>query len=222
MTQTERVAAGGPWRGWYHVMTNVRGAWLPGDPRGWRSYAHRDHCEGDYKNPPPPDEHLAKLRRARDSMRDPPEFLSETARTAACLALTERLLELGSNVPALCVTDRHVHALVRFCNYDADGEPIPNAAIPGLHPRNALRNDRDPAPRHLFGRAKMHASRELGDAGLKSSKALWGRRCHIKPVSGRAHQLNVYRYIIRHRERERAALWTFRDGLLPPPTHKPR
>ncbi len=153
-------------------------------------------------------------------LRGPPDLLSEAARTAACLALTERLLELGSNLPALCVTDRHVHALVRFCNYGPDGEPIPDAAIPGLHPRNTLRDGRDPAPRHLFGRAKMHASRELGDAGLKSSRALWGRRSHVKPVSGRAHQLNVYRYIVRHRVRERAALWTFCDGLLPPPGYK--
>ena len=220
-----RVARGGPWRGWYHVIGNTRGVWLPGDPRGWRSYGHRAHCEGDYRDPPPPGEHADRLGRARAAMKRPPVLLSPAARTAACAALADKLLALDTALLVLCVTDRHVHALARFCNYDADGKPRPDAVIPGLHARNALRDGRDPGPRHLFGRAKGHASRELGDAGLKPPGSLWGRRCHVKPIVDREHQLNVHRYIALHHRDENAAVWHFRGGLYPPPGHpgrKPR
>jgi hypothetical protein len=41
------------WRDWYHVTGSTYGAWLPGDPRGFRTRHHRQHVEGDYKDPPP-------------------------------------------------------------------------------------------------------------------------------------------------------------------------
>jgi len=37
-----------PWNHWYHVNGNTYGTWLPGDPRGWRSYKHKRHVEGEY------------------------------------------------------------------------------------------------------------------------------------------------------------------------------
>src|SRR5438067_13048428 len=42
-----------PWNNWYHITIHVYGSWLRGDPRGWRSRHHREHVDGDYKNPPP-------------------------------------------------------------------------------------------------------------------------------------------------------------------------
>ena len=43
-----------PWQSWYHCNGTFKGNWLRGDERGWRSRNHREHVEGDYKNPPPP------------------------------------------------------------------------------------------------------------------------------------------------------------------------
>lgn len=42
---------------WRHVVISTRSSWLPGSPRGWRSRNHKRHSSGDYKKPPPPDEH---------------------------------------------------------------------------------------------------------------------------------------------------------------------
>jgi hypothetical protein len=39
---------------WYHIMLTTSGDWLYGDARGFRTRHHREHVEGDYKNPPPP------------------------------------------------------------------------------------------------------------------------------------------------------------------------
>ena len=38
---------------WFHVILTTYGAWLPGDPRGFRTRHHRDHVDGDYKHRPP-------------------------------------------------------------------------------------------------------------------------------------------------------------------------
>ena len=216
-----RVLRGGPWRGWYHVLASTRGTWLPGDRRGWRSRQGRERCDGDYKNPPPPGKHDERLRRSRAAMTRPPIYLDPRARTRACEALAEKLLTLDVHLLVLAVTEVHVHALCRFPNYGDDGEPRPDIIIPGLHPGNTLNDGRDPIPRHLFGRAKGHAARELGDAGLKPPGSLWGRRCHVKPVHDRAHQLNVLRYITLHNRDEGAAVWHFRKGLLLPPGYSP-
>ena len=45
------------WNNWFHCTGGTKGTWLRGDPRGWRARHHREHCEGDYKNPPPPGAH---------------------------------------------------------------------------------------------------------------------------------------------------------------------
>jgi hypothetical protein len=42
-----------PWNDWYHCMGNTFGTWLPGSPKGFRTRHHREHVQGDYKNPPP-------------------------------------------------------------------------------------------------------------------------------------------------------------------------
>src|SRR5687768_17438019 len=63
-----------PWNDWYHVTVHVYGSWLRGDPKGWRSRHHREHCEGDYRNPPPTGkyDHLYELSKSlmkRDPIR---------------------------------------------------------------------------------------------------------------------------------------------------------
>jgi hypothetical protein len=42
---------------WRHVIVNTRCSWLHGDLRGFRNRKHRIHSSGDYRNPPPPEEH---------------------------------------------------------------------------------------------------------------------------------------------------------------------
>jgi len=56
------------WNRWYHVNGNTYGTWLRGDARGWRARHHREHCEGDYKNPPPKGTYDKLYRRSKDLM----------------------------------------------------------------------------------------------------------------------------------------------------------
>jgi hypothetical protein len=63
--------------------------------------------------------------------------------------------------------------------------------------------------RPLVGRAKTHAYFELREQGFIGR--LWSAGAHVVPISGRQHQLNVFRYVCDHRLKG-AWLWTFRDG----------
>src|SRR5437868_3666075 len=58
-----------PWNNWYHVMCHTYGTWLPGDPRGFRTRHHREHCDGDYKNPPKPGQWEQRHAQAKSLMK---------------------------------------------------------------------------------------------------------------------------------------------------------
>jgi NAD(P)-dependent dehydrogenase (short-subunit alcohol dehydrogenase family) len=93
------------------------------------------------------------------------------ARGAVGAALRERLTNLGATVICVAVAGRHAHLLAK----------IPSEFT-----------------RHWTGLAKRHACYVLRDTGW-SGKSLWGKRGKWLPIRDRAHQLNVYRYILRHR-----------------------
>jgi hypothetical protein len=67
----ERPSQDPAW-GWFHIILTAYGAWLYGDPRGFRTRHHREHVEGDYKNPPPPGLYADREARSRESLRQQP------------------------------------------------------------------------------------------------------------------------------------------------------
>jgi riboflavin biosynthesis pyrimidine reductase len=103
---------------WAHVMSSMRGQWLPGDERGFRDHGHRVHSTGDYRNPPPPGEH-AGLRRFARAIAAEPVTLTPAQREIAGAALVEKLTELGVRVAACACGATHAHALIRAGPADA-------------------------------------------------------------------------------------------------------
>lgn len=102
------------WNGWYHVNGNTFGTWLRGDARGWRARHHREHVEGDYKNPPPPGTYDGLRASSRRLMKRDKVWLTAPARDLACRELVASLLCHGIEVIALAVDDHHFHLLARF------------------------------------------------------------------------------------------------------------
>ena len=176
------------WRNWYHVTGCTYGAWLPGDPRGWRARHHRQHVNGDYKDPPPKGLYDGLHRHARASARAPTVFLDRRQRRIALEALVEKLGALGVEVIATSVDAVHYHVLGRF----ADGQV-----------------------RRAMGQAKGCASRVLGLQGLAG--AVWAKRSRALPIEDRRHQINVFHYIAGHAGKG-ACAWTFREGIICKPT----
>jgi hypothetical protein len=154
---------------WFHLILTTYGSWLYGDHRGFRTRHHREHVEGDYKNPPPPGLYEAREERSRRSLKQPPVVLAPASREVVGRALKERLQGLGALVVCLAVAKRHAHVLVKM-------------------PREQVRS--------WGGAAKRHAWFELRKHGWQGK--LWGKRGRGVPVRDRAHQLNVYRYILAH------------------------
>ncbi len=80
---------------WYHVILSTYGSWLYGDPRGFRTRHHREHVEGDYKNPPPQGRYAERERRSRESLKCDPICLPESLRPIVGAAIRDRLEQLG-------------------------------------------------------------------------------------------------------------------------------
>ena len=183
-----------PFNNWYHVVGSTYGAWLRGDPRGWRARHHREHVVGDYKNPPPPGVYArlhaySQFIMARDAI-----ILSPPQRRAAAAAKMIEAFHFHSvEVIDPCVSPTHFHALCRFT------PPSPGIAIPGFAPNPRATAIR--APRHLVGIAKKESARTLSKSGLSRPGGIWAVRCKTKPIRDRIHQVRVARHIRAHDRR---------------------
>jgi hypothetical protein len=212
---TFRAMSQRAWNNWYHAMGNTFGTWPPGDDRGWRSWRHREHCEGDYKNPPPREQHGQRLRRSLALMKRPAVHLRLQHRVIAARALGEKLRELDAEVIDLCVTKAHYHILARFAAMDLGPQ-----ALAQLYERlrlvagNMLDDGRDPLPRHVVGLAKKHASFKLREASGIFDGGIWARKCKIMPIEDRRHQLNASHYIRGHVDEGGAVLSVIAPELV--------
>jgi hypothetical protein len=171
------------WNHWYHVMGSTYGTWLRGDPRGWRSRHHREHVDGDYKDPPPPGTYDALYRRSKELMKQAEVYFTPEQRIIAGRAIIDQFFRLQVQVIAVSVDAVHLHLLAKFLLDDV---------------------------RDKVGRAKKNASHAMHDAGYLGE--IWGKRCSAVPVRDRKHQVNVFGYILDHAQKG-AWIWSFSQGL---------
>ncbi|MFO0864971.1 MAG: hypothetical protein U0744_10020 [Gemmataceae bacterium] len=148
-------------------MVSTYRSWLPGDKRGFRSRDHKIHSSGDYKEPPPLDEH-AGLRafHAKDGSKVVIPFDVKELLGRKILAKFEKL---DLRINAVSVSSTHSHWL---------------AELPA---------DRTEAKR-VVGEIKAiagQAVRKLIPGGI------WARGAKLTPVDAPRYQRNVYFYIIR-------------------------
>jgi hypothetical protein len=167
---------------WFHVIVSTYGSWLPGDPRGFRTRHHREHVEGDYKNPPTPGIYDDRHARSRHLLKQPPVVFPAAVRPVVGVALHERLVQEGAEVICLSVGGQHAHVQAR----------MPPAATD-----------------HWVGLAKRHVTFVLRDRGWEGR--VWGKRGKVTPIRDRPHQENVFHYIRRHAW-EGAWVWCIWDG----------
>jgi hypothetical protein len=155
---------------WYHVILTTYGAWLYGDSRGFRTRHHREHIDGDYKNPPPVGQYEALARHSRQSLRHPPVKLSPEHRAIVGTALVSSFTNSGYAVSCASVATQHVHILVELPTDEA---------------------------RDLAGKAKLKAWFAMRDRGWK--QRLWAQRRKAVPITDQEHLAAARNYIARHR-----------------------
>jgi hypothetical protein len=163
---------------WYHIIISTYGSWLYGDARGFRTRHHREHVEGDYKNPPCPGSYEGQRNSSRAALKQTPVVIPVKFRAVVGFAIREKLEQFGAQVVCLSVSGQHCHVLAKLAFGKA---------------------------RAWIGNAKCHAWFKLREHEWKTK--LWGKRGKAVPIRDRQHQLNVYRYILDHRK-EGAWVWT--------------
>jgi Transposase IS200 like len=171
---------------WFHITIHAYGAWLYGDQRGFRTRHHREHIEGDYKNPPPDGKYDKELERSKKLMKQEAVSLTSDWRKVVGTALRENLTTLGAQVLCVSMSSTHAHILAKM--------------PPG------------PTPRHWIGRAKAKTSLIAKDHGWVGK--LWAVRCKVTPIKNRQHQMNTFTYILAHVD-EGAWVWNFRKDATP-------
>jgi REP element-mobilizing transposase RayT len=171
-----------PWNDWYHVTIHVYGSWLRGDPRGWRARHHREHVDGDYKNPPPKGKYDNLYALSKALMKRDPVKIGRELRKFVAECIAEKLLQDDIQVLIVSVDAKHVHVLARFPDHNV---------------------------RHWIGRAKKNASHCVRQQGLRTDEGgLFAKRSHPEPIEDRSHQLNVFGYVLNHSKRG-ARVWRF-------------
>lgn len=96
-----------PWNDWYHVMGHTYGTWLPGDRRGFRTRHHREHVDGDYRNPPPPGKYNSEYERAIRLLKRDPVYLTHAQQNRAAEEMATSLLKRDLLVVIISVDQIH-------------------------------------------------------------------------------------------------------------------
>jgi hypothetical protein len=183
---------GSAWNNWFHITGHTSGSWLPGDPRGWRTRHHREHIEGDYKNPPKTGSGDALLARSRALMKHEPVVLDEGSQSICAEVIFASLARHGVEVAILVVDRVHFHVLAKFLLVESQRKPT------DLDPWACARNPPVAQIRQIVGTAKKDASRELSEREIAPRGPTWAKRARMQPIDDRSHQVNTYRYIERH------------------------
>ena len=166
---------------WFHVTFSTYGSWLPGDPRGFRTRDHREHVEGDYKNPPPAGQVEGLRQRSHARLKRPMVRLTPQQRACAGRAMVEMLRRLEMTVVAIAVGAQHVHIVVQLPDDDA---------------------------KLVVGRAKKHAAHVLIEDGFRGGP--WAKGCRTQPIVDQAHQHSAISYVARHKD-QGAWAWRWGD-----------
>jgi hypothetical protein len=185
----------GAWNHWYHCTAHTYGTWLRGDPRGWRARHHREHVEGDYKNPPPKGRYAKLLAYSKSLMkRDTVRLDDLDVIEFVLLAVIDRLIERKISTRIGCFDGVHLHLLVQCPNGD---------------------------PKIVVGIAKQYATAQMkahGLAvgfGLKIGEGIWAKGSHAKPITNAGHLDRATGYIHDHIDR-RAVVWQESEFNLDP------
>lgn len=166
------------WNNWFHVVLHTYGTWLRGDPRGWRARHHREHVEGDYKNPPPRGKYDPLHEYSRSLMKRDAVRIDE-------IVVIEFVLEKFRQ---------------RLDQYKT---PWAIASFDGVH-LYCLMQCNERAPRIISGIAKQYATAQLRAHGLavglnlQLGQSIWAKRSKEKPIADAEHYDDAFNYIHDH------------------------
>jgi len=156
---------------WWHIIVSTHNSWLPGDKRGFRSRGHKIHSSGDYKKPPPIEEH-AGLWAYHQQRSNGPVIIPENQYEVVGKAILVKLKKLGYRVLALSVSATHSHWLVEL------PDDLKQAKL-------------------IAGQCKTVSSHAIR---ADVPGRVWASGGSFIRIKERSHQLNAYRYILNQKD----------------------
>jgi hypothetical protein len=165
---------------WRHCVVNARCSWLRGDKRGFRSRHHKIHSSGDYKRPPPEEEH-AGLRAYHEKRSGAGVKFDLDLRIIILTWFIRKLLALDYRVIAASIGEEHLHILVEL-PWDLD------------------------QIREIMGKCKQRASHAVRG---RLPGTIWSGGGEFKWVKEKRHFHNIYRYI-RTKQEPGTVVWSHR------------
>ena len=168
-----------PGKAWWHTQFSTYCAWLPGDDRGFRSRDHRIDSSGNYKKPPPTEEHEG-LRRYHKRRHPHPVKIPQGLRPKVATKIAESLLAAGHRVLVVSVAERHAHAVNEL--------PIDERAY-----------------NRAVGQAKCDSSRSIRK---RLPGRVWARDDRHDHLGDRPYQVNAFKYV-RNKQGPTAAVWCY-------------
>jgi len=166
-----------PGKAWWHSQFSTYCAWLPGDDRGFRSKDHDLHSSGDFRHPPPPEEHEG-LRDYHKKRHPNPVDVPRELRLKVATKIAESLIAAGHRVLVVAVSKRHAHVVSEL--------PIDERAY-----------------NKAIGKAKSDSSRSIRK---QLPGRVWQRDDRHDRLGDRAYQHNAYTYL-RDKQGPTAAVW---------------
>ena len=162
------------WNDWYHVMGHTYGTWLSGDPKGFRTRHHREHVEGNYRNPPPKGTYDGLHDWTKRAMKRDPVYLDREQRRRALDERVGSLQRRGLEIEVFSFDRIHLHGLVSVPDQD---------------------------PKRWIGVAKKESSHYCKQTGHAPQGGLWATGCKCLPVENERHFRSSRKYILDHEQR---------------------
>jgi hypothetical protein len=176
---------------WWLVTWGTYGAWLPGDPRGFRTWRRRQYV------PPPAGRALSgeaiyhpqafeKQWQQAKQISGKAVCFNEAQQQIVLDAIVADLAELPIEPKIMAVTGVHIHLLAVF------GES-------GIRP--------------TVGRLKAQATKSLKEQGQHLSAVRnWAKGCHMESLEADDDQAAAYEYVRQHASQGLVYSWIARPG----------
>lgn len=161
---------------WWLVTWTTFGSWLPGDPRGFRTW------RGEQDIPPPqryskpgdpvydPAKYIGLYQQAQRALTQPPVLLSDEEVKQAASAIVAEIPLTPVTPSIFSLGTVHAHLLAKF--------------------RKSIRM--------TVGRLKFAATKRLHENGF-TLKRVWSRGSHMSSKEASADAQAAFRYVERHR-----------------------
>jgi len=161
---------------WWLVTWRTYGSWLPGDPRGFRTWRRREYV------PPPRDEaesgepiydpsaYKERYEEARERLTAPAVCLTLADRQKVCSALVAEIDRVRIVPATLAVAESHIHFVAQFG---------------------------DLRIRPVVGRLKAAATLAIKQQG-PTDAPVWAAGCHMKSLYGEDDFVAAFRYVQQH------------------------